>query len=272
LKNTAVEQDAVTVLKENLDRIESRIAAACRAAGRPRGEVAMMAVSKMHPASAIVAAEALGVRLFGENRVQEFQEKQVLLRGLAGGSQFHLIGHLQSNKVARAAEIFSSVDTLDSVALAERLNQAAAQMGRRLPVLIEVKLSREESKAGLEPDSAELGRLLERLPSSPALELFLMIWRRFGLTLRGFGCCGISWRRRIPGCLLPSFQWGCRTISRRRSRKVRPRCGLARLYLGPGFIRGDWFLEPEVRFCFLPFAKVRGPFVVVVTVFLLVHL
>jgi pyridoxal phosphate enzyme (YggS family) len=171
LKNTAVEQDAVTVLKENLDRIESRIAAACRAAGRPRGEVAMMAVSKMHPASAIVAAEALGVRLFGENRVQEFQEKQVLLRGLAGGSQFHLIGHLQSNKVARAAEIFSSVDTLDSVALAERLNQAAAQMGRRLPVLIEVKLSREESKAGLEPDSAELGRLLERLPSSPALEL-----------------------------------------------------------------------------------------------------
>jgi len=66
LKNTATEQDAVTaVLKENLDRIETQIAAACREAGRPRGEVALMAVSKMHPASAIIAAEALGVRLFG---------------------------------------------------------------------------------------------------------------------------------------------------------------------------------------------------------------
>src|ERR1700743_618250 len=114
LKNTATEQDAVTAaLKENLDRIETEIAAACRAAGRPRGEVALMAVSKMHPAAAIVAAEALGVRLFGENRVQEFQEKsaQLSLRGVA----FHLIGHLQSNKAARAAELFAAVDTLDSV-------------------------------------------------------------------------------------------------------------------------------------------------------------
>ena len=80
LRNTAIEQDAATaVLKENLDRIEGQIAAACREAGRPRGEVALMAVSKMHPASAIVAAEGLGVRLFGENRVQEFQEKSALL-------------------------------------------------------------------------------------------------------------------------------------------------------------------------------------------------
>src|ERR1700749_140825 len=109
------------VLEENLARIEEQITAACREAGRPRGEVALMAVSKMHPAAAIVAAEALGVRLFGENRVQEFQEKsaQLSLRGVA----FHLIGHLQSNKAARAAELFAAVDTLDSVALAERLDQ-----------------------------------------------------------------------------------------------------------------------------------------------------
>src|SRR5882757_3754678 len=80
LKNTATEQDAMTaVLKENLDRIETQIAAACREAGRPRGEVSLMAVSKMHPAAAIVAAEGLGIRLFGENRVQEFQEKIALL-------------------------------------------------------------------------------------------------------------------------------------------------------------------------------------------------
>src|SRR3984893_3874273 len=80
LQKTAIEQDALTAaLKENLDRIEAQIAAACREAGRPRGEVALMAVSKMHPASAIVAAEGLGVRLFGENRVQEFQEKSALM-------------------------------------------------------------------------------------------------------------------------------------------------------------------------------------------------
>ena len=161
MKNTAVERDAVTaVLKENFDRIEAQIAAACREAGRPRGEVALMAVSKMHPASAIVAAEALGVRLFGENRVQEFQEKSAQLalahgklHGLPGqagqaGAEFHLIGHLQSNKAARAAELFASVDTLDSVSLAERLDQAATRLGRRVVVLIEIKLSHEGVEGG----------------------------------------------------------------------------------------------------------------------------
>ena len=184
MKNTAIEQDVLTAaLKENLDRIEAQIAAACREAGRPRDEVALMAVSKMHPASAIIAAEGLGVRLFGENRVQEFQEKSGLLSlahgkphgtpGQAGqaGAEFHLIGHLQSNKAARAAELFSSVDTLDSVSLAERLDQAALRAGRRLAVLIEIKLSPEESKAGLDPESAELGVLLERLPDLRGLEL-----------------------------------------------------------------------------------------------------
>jgi pyridoxal phosphate enzyme (YggS family) len=170
LKNTASEQDAVTaVLKENLDRLEAQIAAACREAGRSRGEVALMAVSKMHPASAIVAAEGLGIRLFGENRVQEFQEKSGQFS--LPGAEFHLIGHLQSNKAARAAELFSSVDTLDSVSLAERLDQAATRLERRLGVLIEIKLSPEETKAGLDPESAELAVLLERLPDLRWLEL-----------------------------------------------------------------------------------------------------
>jgi pyridoxal phosphate enzyme (YggS family) len=180
LKNTATEQDTTAVLKENLDRIELQIAAACREAGRPRSEVALMAVSKMHPASAIVAAEGLGVRLFGENRVQEFQDKSAVLslppgtpHGTPGqaGAEFHLIGHLQSNKAARAAELFASVDTLDSVSLAERLDQAAARLGRRLAVLIEIKLSPEASKAGLVPESAELAALLERLPDLAGLEM-----------------------------------------------------------------------------------------------------
>ena len=170
MKNTAIEQDAVTeILAQNLGRIEAQIAAACREAGRPRGDVALMAVSKMHPAAAIVAAESLGIRLFGENKVQEFQQKKTQLP--ESSAEFHLIGHLQSNKAARAAEVFASVDTLDSVSLAERLNQAATRLGRRLAVLIEIKLSAEESKAGLEPDSAELGLLLDRLPDLAALEL-----------------------------------------------------------------------------------------------------
>jgi pyridoxal phosphate enzyme (YggS family) len=157
------------VLDENLARIEEQITAACRAARRPRGEVSLMAVSKMHPAAAIVAAEALGVRLFGENRVQEFEEKRARLT--ESGSEFHFIGHLQSNKAARAAELFSSVDTVDSVSLAERLNQAATRVGRRLAVLLEVKLSPEASKTGLEPNSAELSRLLELLPNLGGLEM-----------------------------------------------------------------------------------------------------
>jgi PLP dependent protein len=168
LKNTAVEREP-GVLGENLDRIEAQISAACRTAGRPRGEVTLMAVSKMHPASAILAAEALGVRVFGENRVQEFQEKSALLAG-APEAEFHLIGHLQSNKAARAAELFASIDTLDSVALAERLNEAAKRLGRRVAVLIEIKLSHEPSKAGVEPGSVELPLLLERLPDLSALE------------------------------------------------------------------------------------------------------
>jgi PLP dependent protein len=177
LKNTAIEDDRLSEagagafprLRENLERIEAQIAMACREAGRSREEVSLMAVSKVHPVSAILAAEALGIRLFGENRVQEFQEKSVHLG--ATGAEFHLIGHLQSNKAARAAELFASIDTLDSVSLAERLNQAATRLGRRLAVLIEIKLSHEVSKAGLEPDSAELRELLEHLPGLTALEL-----------------------------------------------------------------------------------------------------
>lgn len=158
------------MLRENLERLEGQISMACREAGRPRSEVALMAVSKVHPVSAIVAAEALGIRLFGENRVQEFQEKSVQL-GAGAEAEFHLIGHLQSNKAARAAELFSSIDTLDSLSLAERLNQAAMRVGRRLAVLIEIKLSHEPTKAGIPPDSDELRLLLEELPGLTALEL-----------------------------------------------------------------------------------------------------
>jgi PLP dependent protein len=132
-----------------------------------------MAVSKTHPASAIVDAVNAGVTLFGENRVQEFERKSeelnaggTLVRAGAAdaGIEVHLIGHLQSNKAAKAAQIFSGVDTVDSLRLAERLNEAAARQGGSLPVLLEIKLSAEETKTGFDPESAELRELLERAP------------------------------------------------------------------------------------------------------------
>jgi pyridoxal phosphate enzyme (YggS family) len=166
----------MTHLKENLDRLETGIALACRKAGRPRGEVELMAVSKTCPAATVAEAVALGLTMFGESRVQEFATKAAELDGLrrprtAAPIRVHLIGHLQSNKALRAVELFDAIDSLDSLRLAERLNEAAGKLGKRLPVLIEVKLSPEEAKAGLEPESPEAGQLLERLPDLEHLEL-----------------------------------------------------------------------------------------------------
>lgn len=160
----------MTSLQQNLEQLEQRIASACRAAGRPRGEVELMAVSKTFPAETILEAAALGLTLFGENRVQEFASKAPVLESVRQATKVHLIGHLQSNKAARAAELFEGIDAIDSVRLAERLNEAAGKCGKRLPVLIEVKLSQEETKAGLDPESDEMARLLERLPDLVHLE------------------------------------------------------------------------------------------------------
>lgn len=163
-------------LQDNLERLEAEIAQACRQAGRPRNEVELMAVSKTYPAATIAEAAALGLTLFGENRVQEFAGKALhaaALRSACGNDSLrvHLIGHLQSNKAARAVEVFDAVDSLDSLRLAERLNDAAGKLGKRLPVLIEVKLSSEETKAGLDPDSNDAVQLLETLPSLSHLEM-----------------------------------------------------------------------------------------------------
>ncbi|HUD74148.1 MAG TPA: YggS family pyridoxal phosphate-dependent enzyme [Terracidiphilus sp.] len=167
----------MTALAENLERLEAAIVGACRTAGRERAEVELMAVAKTYPAATIAEAAALGLTLFGENRVQEFAGKAIELEPLrvpaAGASpiRVHLIGHLQSNKAQRAVELFDGIDSLDSLRLAERLNEAAGKRGKRLPVLVEVKLSTEESKAGLEPESAEAGGLLERLADLENLQM-----------------------------------------------------------------------------------------------------
>ncbi|HEX4286725.1 MAG TPA: YggS family pyridoxal phosphate-dependent enzyme [Terracidiphilus sp.] len=157
-------------LADNLAQLEDAIAAACRHAGRPRAEVELMAVSKTYPAATIAEAAGLGLKLFGENRVQEFASKSSELGPWRKSTEYHLIGHLQSNKSARAVELFDAVDSVDSLRLAERLNEAAGKLGKRLPILLEVKLSPEEAKAGLDPEAAETAQLLERLPDFAHLE------------------------------------------------------------------------------------------------------
>ena len=153
-------------LKRNLAQVEETVEAACRRSGRSRGEITLIAVTKMHPAAAIAAAAELGITHIGENKVQEFDGKQPEWKTLRATYPLrsHLIGHLQSNKAARAATLFDTIDSVDSLRLAERLEAAAAN-GRALPVLIEIKLSEEESKSGAAAGSAELEQLLERLPS-----------------------------------------------------------------------------------------------------------
>src|SRR5512138_3691015 len=108
-------------IAHNLARVRERVEAAARAAGRSPAEVALMAVSKTFSAERIRDAYAAGQRLFGENRVQEFAAKIEGLQGLSG-ADFHLIGHLQSNKASKAAELFAAVESIDSLRLAEKLD------------------------------------------------------------------------------------------------------------------------------------------------------
>jgi pyridoxal phosphate enzyme (YggS family) len=153
-------------IASNLERLRLDIADACARAHRDPSTVALMAVSKMHPAEAILEAHAAGQRLFGENRVQEWQTKLPLLanvfatgqntspatQSLSPAAQAHLIGPLQNNKTNKAAEIFDAIDTLDSLKTAERLNVAAQSLNKILPILIEIKLSPEDTKHGLAPE------------------------------------------------------------------------------------------------------------------------
>jgi len=159
----------------NLERLRDQVADACARAGRSCSSVALMAVSKMHPPEAILEACAAGQRLFGENRVQEFAAKSSALSSSGPWNLdpdpciFHLIGPLQNNKTAKAAELFDAVDTLDSLKTAERLSSAAQTLGKRLEVLVEVKLSPEETKHGLAPQ--ELPALLAALAPLPHLDV-----------------------------------------------------------------------------------------------------
>jgi PLP dependent protein len=136
------------VLRERLNQVEERIQNAVKRAGRERSEVTLVAVTKKFPAALVLEAFGLGLRHFGENYVQEFEAKHAALVNLNGdGAEFHFIGHLQSNKTRIAAELFQVIETVDSEKLARRLDQ----IGTPLEVMIEVKLSEEDSKGGSAP-------------------------------------------------------------------------------------------------------------------------
>lgn len=156
-------------IPENIAAVRERIAAGARRAGRRPEDIALMAVTKTHPPQHIREAYAAGLRLFGENRVQEFAGKAGALSDLPG-TEWHMIGHLQTNKAGKAAELFSAVDSVDSVKLAEKLDAAAQSLGKKLAVLIEINVGGEAAKSGIAPDSKELDELLLAAPRLEALE------------------------------------------------------------------------------------------------------
>lgn len=157
-------------IRDNLSIIHERIARAAERAGRNLAEVRLMAVTKTMPAERIVEAYEAGQRLFGENRVQEFADKYDAVRGLSG-AEFHMIGHLQSNKAGKGAELFGGIDSLDSVKLGERLNAAAQNLGKTLDAIIEINVGGEEAKSGVAPNSPELERILCEASNWPHLRL-----------------------------------------------------------------------------------------------------
>jgi len=154
-------------IAENIVRIEERIHSAARRVHRRAEEIRLMGVTKTVLPDRIHEAYGAGLRSFGENRVQEFAGKAPFLRHLEQ-AEWHMIGHLQSNKVSKAAELFSHIDSIDSLRLARKLNSVRAP--ERKIVLLEINIGNEEAKSGMRPDSSELQELLEAAPELSFLE------------------------------------------------------------------------------------------------------
>src|SRR5262249_53511708 len=127
-------------------------------------------VTKTCPAACIREAYEAGLRVFGENRVQEFASKADALRDLHD-AEWHMIGHLQTNKAAKAAELFTTVDSIDSVRLARKLNSLTQQPGKKLGILIEINVGAEAAKSGMPAESPELDELLGTAPQLERLEI-----------------------------------------------------------------------------------------------------
>lgn len=158
-------------MRARLEVINRRIAAACERAGRHASEITLVAVSKTVPAERIREVIEAGARTLGESRVQEAAAKIPELSGISAELkvQWHLIGHLQSNKARRAVELFDAIHSINDLKLAERLDRFVGESGKRLPIFIEVNLGGEESKTGATPD--EILQLCEQIGKLPSLEL-----------------------------------------------------------------------------------------------------
>src|SRR3989442_14276178 len=150
-------------ITDDIERVRERVRVAARREGRSADEIEVMAVRKTVPPERIRDAYDVGLRLFGENRVQEFAGKAAPLSSLPGAA-WHMIGHLQTNKAAKAAELFHAVDSLDSIKLADKLDAVARNIVKKLDILIEVNVGGEAAKSGLAPDSRELEDLLLTFP------------------------------------------------------------------------------------------------------------
>jgi len=145
----------------NLNSIQTRIAAACQRAGRDPASVTLMAVTKTHPPETVQAAADLGILFVGENKVQEARAKIPLCPGQL---RWHMIGHLQSNKVRDAVELFEMIQGVDSLAIAQEINKRCEAASKTMPILLEVNVAGEASKFGYAPE-----RLLAELAEINAL-------------------------------------------------------------------------------------------------------
>lgn len=155
---------------ENVAFVRDRIVASARRSGRRPEEILLMAVTKMFPPERIKEAFDAGLRLFGENRVQEFAGKAGALRELHD-AEWHMIGHLQTNKASKAVEFFTAVDSVHSLRLAQKLNASAQQLGKKLVVLIEINVGGEAAKTGVAPGASDLEELLQAASQLKSLEI-----------------------------------------------------------------------------------------------------
>lgn len=147
-------------IAENIQAVHERIITATGACGRAAEEIMLLAISKNFPEESISQAASAGLRCFGENRVQEAEGKILHFRKVPN-LEWHLVGHLQSNKARRAAELFDVVHSLDSIRLGAKLNQASLEMGKTMSVLIQVDLGKEDTKSGV--DSSRVREIVEGL-------------------------------------------------------------------------------------------------------------
>jgi PLP dependent protein len=168
LKGGKGEDSSVIDIAHSIRAIKERIAIAAEICGRAPEEITLLTVSKSFPKESIVQAVAAGVRRFGENRVQEAEGKISLL-DLSLELEWHLIGHLQSNKTKKAAELFDMIHSIDSISAAGKLNQASQDIGKIMPVLLQVNLGGEATKAGV--DSTQIRELVEAFSNFKNLRL-----------------------------------------------------------------------------------------------------